>query len=74
VYGRAGQLPETATSQSMRYRLKTTIRTQTECIVRREKEAGCFVLLTNVPTAGTWPLALVLSSPCTKTNMDGTKL
>src|SRR6266849_2990240 len=36
----------------MRYRLKTTIRTQTERIVRLEEEAGCFVLLTNVPTAG----------------------
>jgi len=36
----------------MRYRLKTTVRTQTACIVRREEEAGCFVLLTHVPTAG----------------------
>jgi transposase len=34
------------------YRLKTTIRPHTECIGRMEEEAGCFVLLTNVPTAG----------------------
>jgi hypothetical protein len=36
----------------MRYRLKTAISTQTERIARLEEEAGCFVLLTNVPTAG----------------------
>ena len=36
----------------MRYRLKTTISAQTERIARLEEEAGCFVLLTNVPTAG----------------------
>jgi transposase len=34
------------------YRLKQTIRPHTECISRMEEEAGCFVLLTNVPTAG----------------------
>src|SRR5215467_11484718 len=34
------------------YRLKPTIRLDTERISRREDEAGCFVLLTNVPTAG----------------------
>jgi transposase len=28
------------------------MRIQTECIVRREEEAGCFVLRTNVPPAG----------------------
>ena len=38
--------------KAMRYRLKTTIRPHTERIARREEEAGCFVLLTNVPTAG----------------------
>src|SRR4029434_1570983 len=32
--------------------LKTTIRPHTERISRLEEEAGCFVLLTNVPTAG----------------------
>jgi len=37
---------------AMRYRLKTTIRTQTERLVRLEEEAGCFVLRTNVPTGG----------------------
>ena len=35
-----------------RYRLKTAISPQTERIARLEEEAGCFVLLTNVPTAG----------------------
>ena len=34
------------------YILKTTMRPHTECIGRMEEEAGCFVLLTNVPTAG----------------------
>src|SRR5262247_3190320 len=38
--------------KATRYRLKTTIRPHTECIGRLEEEAGCFVLLTNVPTAG----------------------
>ena len=38
--------------KAMRYRLKTTISPQTERIARMEEEAGCFVLLTNVPTAG----------------------
>jgi len=40
------------TINAMRYRLKPTIRTQAERIARLEEEAGCFVLLTNVPTAG----------------------
>ena len=40
------------TVKAMRYRLRTTIRPQTERIVRMEEEAGCFVLLTNVPTTG----------------------
>jgi transposase len=38
--------------KATRYRLKATIRPHTECISRMEEEAGCFVLLTNVPTAG----------------------
>src|SRR5215468_10846291 len=38
--------------QATRYRLKTAISPQTERIARMEEEAGCFVLLTNVPTAG----------------------
>jgi transposase len=56
VYGRGR--PSThkpRTVQALRYRLKTTIRPDTERISRREEEAGCFVLLTNVPTTG--PLA-----------------
>ena len=35
-----------------RYRLKTAISPQTERMARLEEEAGCFVLLTKVPTAG----------------------
>ena len=40
------------TIKAMRYRLKITISPQTERIARLEEAAGCFVLLTNVPTAG----------------------
>jgi transposase len=36
----------------MRDSLKTTLSTYTERIARLEEEAGCFVLRTNVPTAG----------------------
>jgi transposase len=38
--------------KAMRYRLKTTVGIQTERIARLKEEAGCFVLLTNVPTTG----------------------
>jgi transposase len=38
--------------KALRYRLKLTIHPDTERIRRREDEAGCFVLLTNVPMAG----------------------
>jgi len=38
--------------KAMRYTLKTTMKPDTERIRQREEEAGCFVLLTNVPTAG----------------------
>jgi transposase len=53
VYGRGRpslQKPRPITA--MRYRLKTAMRPQTERIARLEEEAGCFVLLTNVPTTG----------------------
>jgi transposase len=53
VYGRGR--PSAAKPRpikALRYRLKTSIRTQTEHLARLEAEAGCFVLLTNVPTAG----------------------
>src|SRR5499433_2626025 len=53
VYGRgrpSSHKPRPVTA--MRYRLKTTIRPHTERISRMEEEGGCFVLLTNVPTAG----------------------
>ena len=36
----------------MRYGLKATVSAQSERIARMYEEAGCFVLLTNVPTAG----------------------
>lgn len=38
--------------KAMRYRLNITIRPDTERMRQRENEVGCFVLLTNVPTAG----------------------
>ena len=38
--------------KALRYRLNITIQPDTERIRRREAEAGCFVLLTNVPMAG----------------------
>jgi len=38
--------------KAMRYGLQTPISAQTERIARLHEEAGCFVLLTNVPTAG----------------------
>jgi transposase len=53
VYGRgrpSAHKPRSITAR--RYRLKTAIRPQTERMARMEEEAGCFVLLTNVPTAG----------------------
>jgi transposase len=53
VYGRgrpSAHKPRPITA--MRYSLKTIISIHTERIARLEEEAGCFVLLTNVPTAG----------------------
>jgi transposase len=38
--------------KALRYRLNISIHPNTERIRRREDEAGCFVLLTNMPTAG----------------------
>ena len=53
VYGRGRpSLQKLRPIQAMRYRLKTAIRPQTERMARLEAEAGCFVLRTNVPTAG----------------------
>ncbi len=53
VYGRGRPRSHTPRPiKAMRYRLKTTISPQTERISHVEEEAGCFVLLTNVPTAG----------------------
>src|SRR5436309_92668 len=53
VYGRGRPSAHTPRPvKALRYRLKTTIRPHTERIRRMEEEAGCFVLLTNVPTAG----------------------
>ena len=53
VYGRgrpSAHKPRPITA--MRYRLQPAISPQTERIARLEEEAGCFVLLTNVPTVG----------------------
>jgi transposase len=53
IYGRGRptlQKPRPITT--MRYRLRVTISPHTEQIARCEEEAGCFVLLTNVPTVG----------------------
>ena len=53
VYGRGRPSPHKPRPvKAIRSRLKTTISPQTERIRRLEAEAGCFVLLTNVPTAG----------------------
>lgn len=53
VYGRGRpRADKPRPIKALRYRLKTSIRPQTEHMARREAEAGCFVLLTNVPTAG----------------------
>jgi transposase len=53
VYGRGRPSPQKPRPiKTMRHRLKTSISTQTEHIARMEEDAGCFVLLTNVPTAG----------------------
>jgi transposase len=38
--------------KALRYRLKPTLRAQPEVIARKSQESACFVLLTNVPTAG----------------------
>jgi transposase len=38
--------------KALRYRLQVTLHEQAESIARKMQETGCFVLLTNVPTAG----------------------
>jgi transposase len=38
--------------KALRYRLKPTLRAQADVITRKSQERACFVLLTNVPTAG----------------------
>jgi hypothetical protein len=53
VYGRgrpSAQQP--CPIQAMRSNLQTPMHTHTERMARLEEEAGCFVLLTTVPTAG----------------------
>jgi len=53
IYGRGRPSSHKApTIKTMHYRLKTTVKPDAERIRRREDETGCFVLLTNVPTAG----------------------
>jgi len=38
--------------KALRYGLQVTLRERAEVIARKTQETGCFVLLTNVPTAG----------------------
>jgi len=38
--------------KALRYGLQGTLRERAEVIARKRQETGCFVLLTNVPTAG----------------------
>jgi transposase len=38
--------------KALRYSLQVTLHEQSESIARKRQETGCFVLLTNVPTAG----------------------
>jgi len=38
--------------KAVRYALQVTLHERTEVIARKRQEAGCFVLLTNVPTVG----------------------
>jgi len=53
VYGRGRPGLQTPRPiKAMRYRLKAVISPQTARIARLAEAAGCFVLLTNVPTAG----------------------
>ena len=53
IYGRGRpSLRQPRPIKAMHYRLQVTISPQTAQIARCEEEAGCFVLLSNVPTAG----------------------
>lgn len=38
--------------KALRYSLQVTLHERAEVVARKRQEAGCFVLLTNVPTAG----------------------
>jgi transposase len=38
--------------KTLRYGLQVTLHERAEVVARKRQEAGCFVLLTNVPTAG----------------------
>src|SRR5262249_27821024 len=38
--------------KALRYGLEVTLHERAEVVARKRQEAGCFVLLTNVPTAG----------------------
>ena len=53
VYGRGRPSPQKPRPiKAMRYRLQVSIHPHTERIVQLAEEAGCFVLLTNVPPVG----------------------
>ena len=49
--GRPGRNKERKINE-MRYEVKTTIKEKTEAVNRKREEAGCFVLLSNVPKQG----------------------
>jgi len=49
--GRPSQKPPRVV-KALRYGLQVTLQERAEVVARKRQEAGCFVLLTNVPTAG----------------------
>lgn len=53
VYGPGRPSPHKPRAvKAWRYRLKVTLHERAEVLARKAQEAGCFVLLTNVPTQG----------------------
>ncbi len=53
VYGPGRPSPDKPRAvKAWRYKLKVTLHERAEILARKAQEAGCFVLLTNVPTAG----------------------
>jgi hypothetical protein len=71
VYGRGRpSTHQPRTVKAMRFRLQATMKPDLKRIRRREEEAGCFVLLTHVPTTGHLaPSAWDILTGSTKSNM-----